>query len=124
MDEIKAAYHELRAEYLEISLQEYLSFDERVALESPALIKKVALFSELSKKTFSNKEYLNFNPKKSENQNLIKAYQKARNSSPLLFIEQYYDASKEYPLRISEAEPTQIGEQGEIVKMPEESELE
>ncbi len=113
LDEIKAAYHELRAEYLKISLDEYLNFDEKAAIEDERLIKKVQMFSQLANETYSPKEYLNFDAQKRAREGKrreVEAYQKARASGKELFIEKYYDASREYPLRISEAEPTKIGE--------------
>lgn len=113
LDEIKAAYHELRAEYLGITLAEYLNFDEKKALEDPTLIRKVQTFSRLAGETFTVKEYLNFDAIKKGQEGKrrqVEAYQKARSSGKELLIEKYYDASREYPLRISEAEPSQIGE--------------
>ncbi len=112
LDEIKAAYNELRAEKLGMSLDEYLNFDEKEALEDEKLLKKVQKFSQYAGKSYSVKEYLNFDPiKKGQagEKKEVEAYTKARSSDKDTFIEKYYDASREYPLRISEAEPTKIG---------------
>lgn len=111
-DEVKAAYHELRAEYLGISLNEYLSFDETESLKDERLIRKAELFSTLAGENYTPKEYLTFNPErqlKLQRQDLVQKYVQARNSGKELFIEKYYDSSREYPLRISEAEPTKVG---------------
>ncbi|NJO03213.1 MAG: biopolymer transporter ExbD [Bacteroidia bacterium] len=112
LDEIKASYNELRAEYLGISLDEYLQFNESEAVKDDALIRKAQLFSQLAKESFTPTEYLNFDAVKRGQEgkgNLVRAYQQARASGKELFIEKYYDASREYPLRISEAEPSKIG---------------
>ncbi len=113
LDEIKAAYHELRAEFLEISLDDYLAFKEDEALKDDRLLKKVRMFSQLAGENFTTKEYLRFNAIKegeAGNKRQVNAYTQARASGKDLFIEKYYDASREYPLRISEAEPSKIGE--------------
>ncbi len=113
LDEIKAAYNELRAEKLGMSLEEYLTFDEKEALKDEKLIRKVQKFSQYAGDNFSVNQYLNFDAIKKGQEGKrkeVEAYQKARASGKELFIERYYDASREYPLRISEAEPTKIGE--------------
>jgi len=115
LDEIKAAYNELRAEYLGWELNQYLTYDEKPALEDERLLNKVRIYCKEIGEPFSSKkikEYLNFNPDKeaqAQNKKGIVAYKKARESGKELEIEKYYDAAKEYPLRISEAEPTKIG---------------
>jgi biopolymer transport protein ExbD len=115
LDEIKAAYHELRAEKLGITLDDYVKFDEKSAMEDKKLINKVKIFSTAMGEPFSQKmikKYLNLDAEKAGKEGKkkeVQAYQQARNSGPALFIEKYYDANREYPLRISEAEPTKIG---------------
>lgn len=111
-DEVKAAYHELRAEYLGISLRDYLGFDETEPIKDERLIRKAELFSQLAGESYTPKEYLNFNPErqlKLQRTDLVQKYKQARQSGKELFIERYYDSAREYPLRISEAEPTKIG---------------
>lgn len=110
LDEIKGAYNELRAEFVKMPLDQFVSFDEKKAIEDPILLKKVKLFGQLRGENVSAKEYLNFNVNTSRDQKAREAYAKARNSGKTLQVERIYDASREYPLRISEAEPSKIGE--------------
>lgn len=113
LDEIKAAYHELRADMLGIKLEDYLGFDEKTASEDPVLIKKVQRFNQLANESFTVRDYLNFDAEKKGKEGKrkeVEAYVQARKSGKELFIEKYYDANRAYPLRISEAEPTTIGE--------------
>jgi biopolymer transport protein ExbD len=115
LDEIKAAYHELRAKKLDLSLDDYLKFDEKAAMDDPKFQKKAKIFAQelgesISQKTM--KKYLNFHAEKAGKEGKakeVRAYQKARGSGKELLIERYYDVTREYPLRISEAEPTKIG---------------
>lgn len=112
-DEIKAAYHELRAEYLGMALRDYLIYDEAKALKDERLMRKAKLFSTLAGESYTPREYLTFNPErqlKLQKQDLVQKYVQARNSGKELFVEKYFDASRKYPLRISEAEPTQVGD--------------
>ncbi len=114
LDEIKGAYNEVRAEELKISLEEYLKFNEKKALDDPILIKKAQKFSEAMQEPFSVKKYLLTDHKK-ENPNTYErkrneAYLQAKASGKELFIERYYDAKAKYPERISEAEPTKVEE--------------
>jgi biopolymer transport protein ExbD len=112
LDEIKAAYHELRAKALGISLDDYLQFDEEKARKDEKFIQKVKIFCQEIKEEFSQKmikKYLDFDIKAKNDDAELKAYQKARKSSPDIFLEKYYDAQRQFPMRITEAEPTKIG---------------
>lgn len=121
LDKIKGAYNELRAEYIEkkigkpFSVQDYLKYPsayEQEALLDRRLLSKVEMYCDGLGVDFENKrikEYLKFVPsKKTEAEQ--KAYKRARESGKTLMIEYVYDAEREYPLRISEAEPSKIGE--------------
>jgi biopolymer transport protein ExbD len=112
LDEIKAAYHELRAQTLGVSLDNYLRFDEEKARKEEKFIQKIKIFCAAINESFGQKtikKYLDFDSKLDKNQAYLEAYQKARKSSPDTFLEKYYDAQRQYPMRISEAEPTKIG---------------
>jgi biopolymer transport protein ExbD len=118
LNEIKAAYNELRSESMNITVKEYLAYNQENDLKDPKLEAKARKFAELSGKTYDPvngvKDYLRFNPDEEKKkgpsaQKSLKAYAQVRNSGKAFFIEKYYDAAKEYPLRISEAEPTTIG---------------
>lgn len=117
LDELKAAYNELRAESLGWTLDEYLNYDEKTAMEDEKIVKKARIYSQLIDENFTSsmiREYLNFNAEKAGKAGKareVKAYQKAKSSGKILEVEKYYEANREYPLRISEAEPTKIGGQ-------------
>ena len=110
LDQLKAAYHELRAEHMGITIEEYLTYSETEAVKDPCLRRKVAYFgNNLGIEDMTPQKYLNFNPEKSRDMKKIQVYQKARKLCPMTFAEKYYDAKRAFPLQISEAEPTSIG---------------
>lgn len=109
LDEIKAAYNELRAEYIGLKLQDYLAFDEKKSFDDPILVKKVKMYSQAIKDNVSVKEFVSFNPETNTDKRKFDAWNRARAAGKLTLAEKYFDASREFPLRISEAEPTKIG---------------
>ncbi|TAE74168.1 MAG: biopolymer transporter ExbD [Bacteroidetes bacterium] len=111
-DEIIAAYNEIRAEKLGMTMKDYMNFDKEKAKKEPALIQKAQLFAQ--KTDYVDEDivdnYLAYDVKTIDKrkQKMLDAFVKARNSSKLLFVEKYYDIQKEFPKRISKAEPTKV----------------
>jgi biopolymer transport protein ExbD len=111
-DEINAAYNELRSAKLGMSLQQYLSYEKDKAKKDPILIEKANRFTQkLEPKDVSGDPvdyYLNFNLNTIDGRKKrqIDAYKAARASGKITFVEKYYDVQKEFPKRISKAEPT------------------
>ncbi len=111
-DEIIAAYNEIRAEKLGISVKDYITFDKEKAKKEPALIQKAELFAQKSNYVDQDvvDNYLSYDKdsRDKRKQRMLDAFTAARTSSKLLFVEKFYDVQKEYPKRISKAEPTKV----------------
>lgn len=111
-DEITAAYNEIRAEKLGISTKEFMSFDKEKAKKEPALVQKAETFAQKTDYVGDDVvgNYLNYdeNSKDKRKQRMIDAYKAARTSSKVLFVEKFYDVQKQFPKRISKAEPTKV----------------
>lgn len=115
LDQIKAAYHELRAKHMGITLKEYLDYNASEEVQNACLKKKVQRFREIQGKTDDGeseddwiRNYLKYDlEKKDRDPKRRDAYIEARELCGLTLAEKYHDAKHVYPLQISEAEPSQ-----------------
>jgi biopolymer transport protein ExbD len=112
-DEIKAAYAEIRAEKLGMSVKDYIAFDKNKARQDPIVIDKAKKFAELTNNLGADlddmiDDYLLYDPKSRDKrlQRQLDIYTKVRGSNKITIAEKYYDVQKEFPQRISKAEPT------------------
>lgn len=114
LDQVKAAYHELRASHMKVTLEDYLGYSESDAVQNECLQRKVRKFRELQGKendgeTFEDwiQSYLKYDLSIADREPRRRnAYVQARRLCSTTFAEKYYDAKRAYPLQISEAEPS------------------